>query len=91
MRPFGLEIKAMLNNIIIKNWMEDKWVYTQADNGIAMAQAHKFGDPDLRTIHGRVHFAGTETENEYGHMEGALRAGERAAKELIDALLAERQ
>ena len=33
-----------------------------------------------------VHFAGTETEAEGGHVEGALKAASRAAKEVIAAL-----
>ena len=34
-----------------------------------------------------VHFAGTETERCYGHVEGAILAGERAADEVLAAIL----
>lgn len=35
---------------------------------------------------GRIHWAGTETSSEwYGYMEGALRSGRRAAKEMLHA------
>jgi monoamine oxidase len=35
-----------------------------------------------------VHFAGTETERRFGHVDGAVAAGERAAREVIEALAA---
>ncbi|MEO1063556.1 MAG: FAD-dependent oxidoreductase [Actinomycetota bacterium] len=42
--------------------------------------------PDLFTPVGPVHFAGTETADEWrGFMEGALQSGERAAVEIADA------
>jgi monoamine oxidase len=39
---------------------------------------------------GRIHWAGSETSTDSydGYMEGAVRAGERAAKEAVDALYA---
>jgi monoamine oxidase len=43
--------------------------------------------PALRAPVGRVHWAGSETAREwFGYMEGALESGERAAREVIDAL-----
>ena len=40
--------------------------------------------PALCTSTGRIHFAGTETSyNWAGYMEGALRAGKRAAQEVL--------
>jgi monoamine oxidase len=40
--------------------------------------------PHLRTPHGRVHWAGTETSTEFfGLMEGAIRSGRRAAAEIL--------
>jgi monoamine oxidase len=42
--------------------------------------------PALRKPAGRLHWAGTETSTEWlGYMEGAVRAGERAAREIIAA------
>jgi monoamine oxidase len=42
------------------------------------------GPSALRTAVGPVHFAGTETAVEYpGYMEGAVEAGERAAREVL--------
>lgn len=40
-------------------------------------------DPLLRQRHGRVFFAGTECEPHGGHMEGAVRAGQRSAQEAL--------
>jgi monoamine oxidase len=41
----------------------------------------------LRRPHRRVHWAGTETATEWhGYMEGAVRAGERAANEVVARL-----
>jgi len=40
----------------------------------------------IRTPHGRVHWAGTETSTYWtGYMDGAVRSGERAAREVLDA------
>jgi len=40
--------------------------------------------PSLRTPVGRIHWAGTETSYYWnGYMEGAIRAGERAAEEVL--------
>jgi monoamine oxidase len=41
--------------------------------------------PTLTTPHGRVHWAGTETSvSFFGLMEGAIRSGQRAAKEVLN-------
>jgi monoamine oxidase len=41
---------------------------------------HRLAEP-----HGRVHFAGSEASNLPSYMEGAVRAGERAANEVLAA------
>ncbi|GAA3339087.1 flavin monoamine oxidase family protein [Amorphoplanes nipponensis] len=42
--------------------------------------------PGLRTPHGRVHWAGTETSTEFfGLMEGAIRSGHRVAAEVLSS------
>ncbi|WGX97057.1 FAD-dependent oxidoreductase [Nocardioides sp. L-11A] len=41
----------------------------------------------IRTPHGRVHWAGTETSTYWtGYMDGAVRSGERSAREVLAAL-----
>jgi monoamine oxidase len=43
--------------------------------------------PALRKRSGRIHWAGTETATYWnGYMDGAVRSGERAADEVLDAL-----
>jgi monoamine oxidase len=43
--------------------------------------------PALRAPVGRIHWAGTETSTYWnGYMDGAVRSGERAAREVLDAL-----
>jgi monoamine oxidase len=43
--------------------------------------------PWLRRPHGRVHWAGTETSTYWtGYMDGAVRAGQRAAAEVLTHL-----
>jgi monoamine oxidase len=43
--------------------------------------------PALRAPVGHIHWAGTETSTYWnGYMDGAVRSGERAAKEVLDAL-----
>lgn len=42
--------------------------------------------PSIRNAIGRIHFAGTETSDHFnGYMEGAVRAGQRAADEILTA------
>lgn len=46
----------------------------------------------LRTPHHTIHWAGTETATEWaGYIEGALQAGERAAREVLEGLAHPRQ
>jgi monoamine oxidase len=43
--------------------------------------------PALRRPVGRIHWAGTETSTYWnGYMDGAVRSGERAAKEILHEL-----
>ena len=43
--------------------------------------------PALREPVGRIHWAGTETSTYWnGYMDGAVRSGERAAREVLDEL-----
>ena len=42
---------------------------------------------EIRRPHGRLYFAGTETATRWsGYMDGAVEAGERAAREVLHAL-----
>jgi monoamine oxidase len=69
-----------------KNWREEQWT-----RGCPTA----FGPPGFLTTYrnarnapvGRIHWAGTETAGYWtGYMDGAVRAGERAAREVLAEL-----
>lgn len=74
--------------MITYDWREDQWV----GGGCPCASLppgvlDTLDSGSLREATGNLHFAGTETAAEWkGYMEGAVRSGERAAKEVIDDL-----
>jgi monoamine oxidase len=69
-----------------QDWTKERWT-----RGCPVAHAGpgvltKYG-PWLRRAVGKVHFAGTETADYWlGYMDGAVRSGERAAREVLAAL-----
>ncbi|XP_046561341.1 LOW QUALITY PROTEIN: amine oxidase [flavin-containing] B-like [Haliotis rubra] len=68
-----------------KNWMED--VYSGGCYTVALPPGvlTQYGR-EIRKPHHRLYFAGTETSTEWmGFMEGAIQAGERAAREVLFA------
>uniref|UniRef100_UPI00358FFB94 amine oxidase [flavin-containing]-like n=1 Tax=Myxine glutinosa TaxID=7769 RepID=UPI00358FFB94 len=69
-----------------KNWMEEQYsggCYTAC---LAPGILTEYGSI-IRKPFGRVHFAGTETATKWsGYMDGALEAGERAAREVLWAM-----
>ena len=68
------------------NWVTEEWSRGCPTGNLAPGLLRKYGSA-LRTRHGRVHFAGTETADYWiGYMDGAVRAGERAAREVKRAL-----
>lgn len=87
---YGEEVvRDNLVSVAAKVWMADPDTYGPPSNG-----AEPPGDP--RSMYGHpalraptpwgVHFAGTETERESGHVAGAILAGERTAGEVASAL-----
>ena len=69
-----------------QNWSEERWSRGCPVGlmGPGLLTSH---GPALREPVGRLHWAGTETSTYWnGYMEGALRAGERAAGEVLDRL-----
>jgi monoamine oxidase len=67
---------------IEKDWTTEKWTRGCPVGHFAPGILAKHGD-QLRASHGRIHFAGTETSDYWlGYMDGAVRAGERAATEV---------
>ncbi|KAJ9502280.1 hypothetical protein H2202_002345 [Exophiala xenobiotica] len=67
-------------------WAKDQWAQgcpcPASPPGIMTKYDHA-----LRSAHGKVHFIGTETAYEWkGYLDGAIRSGERGAKEVISGL-----
>lgn len=68
------------------NWTKDQWTrgcpVAVPGPGVLVAYG-----PALRRPFRRIHWAGTETSTFWnGYMDGAVRSGERAAKEILDRL-----
>jgi monoamine oxidase len=63
------------------DWSQDPW----STGCVASLPPHAFATPaSWRAPFGRLHFAGTESADSWpGYMEGAIDAGERAARELL--------
>jgi monoamine oxidase len=65
-----------------KDWTTETWTRGCPVGHFAPGVLAKHG-AQLRAAHGRIHFAGTETSDYWlGYMDGAVRAGERAAREV---------
>jgi len=84
-RWFGEEARRPLA-YAEKDWTLDDWV-RGAPTGIwAPGQLSRLG-PALRQPVGRIHWAGTETAQRWtGYMDGAIRAGEQTAQDLLSRL-----
>jgi monoamine oxidase len=84
-RYFGEEARSPKQTVEV-NWSQEIW-----SGGCPVAlfgpnTLYDFGQA-LREPHGRIHWAGTETSNYWnGYMDGAVRSGQRAAKEVLARL-----
>ena len=66
-----------------KSWFSDPWSQSGYSGHRKPGLWNKYQDALIETS-GRVHWAGTETSSLWnGHMEGAVRSGIRAAKEIL--------
>ena len=66
-------------------WAEEEWSRGGPICSFAPGALARYGEA-LRQPAGRVHWAGTETATVWtGYMDGAVRSGERAAEEVLDA------
>jgi monoamine oxidase len=71
---------------IEQDWTKERWTRGCPVAHTAPGVLTKYG-PWLRRAAGKVHFAGTETSDYWlGYMDGAVRSGERAAREVLAAL-----
>jgi len=68
------------------NWPAERWS-RGGPVGLAGPGVYTAVGPALRKPIGRIHWAGTETSTFWnGYMDGAVRSGERAAREVLDKL-----
>ncbi len=68
------------------DWNAEEWTRGCYGGNAAPGALTRFG-PALRTPVGPLHWAGSETAREWiGYMDGAIEAGERAAREAMAAL-----
>jgi monoamine oxidase len=68
-----------------QNWAKERWSRGCPVAHLGPGVLTKYG-PWLRRPVGRVHFAGSETSDYWiGYMDGAVRAGQRAARDVIAA------
>jgi monoamine oxidase len=69
-----------------QDWTKEQWSVGGPTAIHGPGTLTRFG-PAIRRRFGRVHWAGTETSTYWsGYMDGAVRSGERAAAEVLDAL-----
>jgi monoamine oxidase len=69
-----------------KNWSNEQWTRGCYTSYLPPGALLDFGTA-LREPAGRIHWAGTETATIWaGYMDGAVRSGQRAAKEALGAL-----
>ena len=89
---FDSRMISHLHQIQIHNWVSQP--FTSSQNGSDtttntsavgnIPPSYLFGNSELRKpFDDNIFFSSTETEQEHGHMEGALKAGERAAAKLL--------
>jgi monoamine oxidase len=84
-RLFGERARAC-ERFIELDWAREQWSGGGPTCNMAPGGWTGFGRA-LRESAGRIHWAGTETASEWsGYMDGAVRSGEHAAREVLDAL-----
>jgi monoamine oxidase len=79
---FGPQAKNP-NDFFLMNWSTEEWTRGCPVSTLSPGVLSDFGTA-LREPVGRIHWAGTETSTYWnGYMDGAVRAGERAAGEVL--------
>ena len=82
-RLFGPETAAP-EAIVVTDWGAEKWSEGCYAAHFPVGGWTSYGSA-FRAPCGRIHWAGTETASEWhGYMEGAIRSGDRAAREMLD-------
>ncbi|KAI8649619.1 Amine oxidase [Fusarium keratoplasticum] len=73
-------------SIVEKEWTKDHW-FQGAPNPVMLPGTMTGAGKSIRTPFKNIHFIGTETAFVWkGYLEGAVRSGDRGAKEVIKAL-----
>ena len=68
------------------DWVSERWTRGGPTSIASPGTLVDFGRHRARA-HGAVHWAGTETAGHWnGYMEGAVRSGARAAREVLETL-----
>jgi monoamine oxidase len=82
---YGDEARS-LKSAFEMDWTQEAWTRGCPVGHTGRNVLHRYGHV-LRKRSGHVHWAGTETADYWnGYMDGAVRSGERAAKEVLGAL-----
>ncbi|UFS99537.1 flavin monoamine oxidase family protein [Nocardia huaxiensis] len=82
---FGAEARSRVIDYGFKKWDHDPWSWGGPTATTRPGILTRFG-PALREPVGGIHWAGTETADYWqGYMDGAVRSGERAAREVLSA------
>jgi monoamine oxidase len=82
---FGPEGKNAID-YFESDWSDQEWTRGCPVSVLGPGTLVSFGE-SLRRPCDRIHWAGTETSNYWnGYMDGAVRSGERAAREVLDRL-----
>jgi monoamine oxidase len=82
---WGAEAEAA-EDFFDTRWPANRWI-RGGPVGVHGPGSLVANGPTLRAPVGRIHWAGTETSTYWnGYMDGAVRSGERAAAEVIEAL-----
>jgi monoamine oxidase len=80
--PEAAEPMEYLDNV----WSNERWSGGCYAGNMPPGTMTGYGEAIRKPV-GRIHWAGTETATEwYGYMDGAVRSGRRAAKEVIERL-----
>lgn len=83
---FGEQARTPLDYIDI-DWSREEWSKGCYGAFAPPGIMSRYGE-HIRTPHYMIHWAGTETATQWaGYIEGALQAGERAAQEVLQALV----
>jgi monoamine oxidase len=82
-RLFGPE-STEAEAIVVKDWGAEEWTRGGYAAHFPVGGWTSYGAA-FREPCGRIHWAGTETASEWhGYMEGAIRSGDRAAREMLE-------